>query len=96
MKVLYFFTAFLILLSISIISFGQETVEDENWLKGFNTEADYMPTLVYWDFERLSLKDIPQAKIRLDSVRKFTPQSETIPSSKLDFKPINIRFCAEK
>lgn len=76
MKLISFFTAFLFLLSISTISFGQETGEDENWLKGFNTEADYMPTLVYWSFERFSLKDIPQAKKKLSIVRQHTPKTE--------------------
>lgn len=71
-----FFASFLFFLSISTAAFGQEAVEDENWLKGFNTEADYMQTLLYWSFERLSLKDVPQAKKRLNIVRQFTPKTQ--------------------
>jgi hypothetical protein len=77
MKISRCFIIFLILLLISTaISFGQEPIEDENWLKGFKTEADYMPTLVYWDFTRLSIKDIPQAKKRLNIIREVAPKTE--------------------
>lgn len=76
MKVVFFFPAILLLLSISTFSFGQDSVEDENWLKGFYTEADSLPTLTYWDFNRFKLADLPQAKKRLISVRQYTPQNE--------------------
>lgn len=76
MKVVFFFTTILLLLSISANSFGQKAVGDENWLKGFKTEADDYQTLSYWDFASFKLEDIPQAKKRLNSVRQYTPQNE--------------------
>ena len=50
-------------------------MEDENWLKGFNTEADNYPTLVYW-YNEFSSDDLARAKLRLKTVRLFTPQNE--------------------
>jgi hypothetical protein len=74
MQLIKFFKIFLILLSISGFCWGQELVEDENWLKGLGTEADYLPTLVYLpDFNK---KDLPSAKKRLGIVRQFTAKSE--------------------
>lgn len=76
MKIIQLYAKLLILCSITVFSFGQEPIEDENWLKGFKTEADYLPTLVYRDSKSLSLKNIPQAKKRLNFLREFSPTNE--------------------
>lgn len=70
------FAFLLIAVALSGQCFGQEYVEDENWLKGFHTEADYFPTLTYWQLERFTLEDIANGKQRLNSIRKFVPQNE--------------------
>jgi hypothetical protein len=55
---------------------GQEIIEDQNWLKGFNTEADYVELLLYWDMKAFSLHDVARGKARLKVVRQFSPQNE--------------------
>jgi hypothetical protein len=64
------FTTFLVLLSILGFCFGQEIVEDENWLKGFGTEADYLPSLIY-PFTNFTKKDLSKGKQRLKIVPNF-------------------------
>lgn len=71
-----FFSAFLAIFLLSYINVGQESVEDENWLKGFETEADYLEPLVYWDMKSFTLDDVERGKARLKTVRQFTPQNE--------------------
>lgn len=75
MRLTKFFTICLILLSISGICFGQETIEDENWLKGVGGEADYVPYLLY-QFRTFTKEDVPKGKQRLKTVRQFAPKNE--------------------
>lgn len=70
------FLVFLILVLLSTLSLGQDIVEDENWLKGFRTEADYLESLVYWDIKWFTLEDVARGKLRLESVRQFEPRDE--------------------
>ena len=70
------FTIFSTIILLSTLCFGQETVEDENWLKGFNTEADSFPTLAYWEPKKFTLEDVAAGKQRLNSIRRFVPQNE--------------------
>lgn len=67
-----FFTVFL----LSNICFGQEYIEDENWLKGFKTEADSFQTLQYWKTKRFTVEDVANGKRRLNLIRQFAPQNE--------------------
>ena len=69
------FIIFLILLSISGLCFGQEIVEDENWLKGLGTEADSFPSLIY-QFKTFTQEDVTKGKQRLKSIRQFAPKNE--------------------
>lgn len=69
-------TVIFTILSLSFVSFGQDVIEDENWLKGFGTEADYVSPLLYWDMKSFTLDDVARGKVRLKSVRQFTPQDE--------------------
>jgi hypothetical protein len=71
-----FFTVFVTILILSCLSVGQEIVEDENWLKGFNTEADYVDPLLYWDMKSFTLDDVVRGKMRLKVVRQFDPKDE--------------------
>ncbi|MGD9589163.1 MAG: hypothetical protein AB7Q37_01135 [Pyrinomonadaceae bacterium] len=73
---LRFLTVFLALFLLSQLSLGQDIVEDENWLRGFGTEADYLEPLVYWDIKTFTLEDVARGKVRLKSVRQFEPQDE--------------------
>lgn len=66
---------FLIFLLSAGFCFGQEIVEDENWLKGLGTEADYLPSLIY-PFTTFAEEDLTQGKRRLNTVRQFTPKNE--------------------
>jgi hypothetical protein len=66
--------AFLIFLSIVGFGFGQEIVEDENWLKGLGTEADYLTSLIY--LTNFNKEDLTKGKQRLKTVRQFTPKNE--------------------
>lgn len=54
-------------------SLGQE---DENWLKGFGTEADHLPTLIYWEPKRFTTDDLHNGKRRLNIVRQYTAGNE--------------------
>lgn len=67
---------FLTIILFSKLCFGQEYIEDENWLKGFRTEADSFPTLTYWPTRTFSLEDVDRGKQRLSSIRNFTPRNE--------------------
>lgn len=66
---------FLIFLLSAGFCFGQEIVEDENWLKGLGTEADYLPSLSY-PFTTFTTEDLTQGKRRLKSVRQFAPKNK--------------------
>jgi len=66
---------FLIFLSIVGFCFGQEIVEDENWLKGFGTEADSLPSLIY-PFTKFTKEDLSKGKQRLKTVRQFASKNE--------------------
>lgn len=70
------FKVFLALVLLSKLSLGQDIVEDENWLKGFRTEADHLEPLLYWDIKRFTLEDVARGKVRLKSVRQFEPRDE--------------------
>jgi hypothetical protein len=61
---------------LSSFGFAQESIDDENWLKGFKTEADYLEPLVYWDMKSFTLDDVARGKVRLKTVRQFAPQNE--------------------
>lgn len=65
----------LILLSISSVCFGQEIVEDENWLKGLGGEADYLPYILY-QYKTFTKDDITNGKQRLKLIRQFAPETE--------------------
>ncbi len=65
----------LILLSISSVCFGQEIVEDENWLKGLGGEADYLPYILY-QYKTFTKEDVTKGKQRLKSIRQFAPKNE--------------------
>jgi hypothetical protein len=69
-KVIAVFLSSILFASLSL---GQE---DENWLKGFGTEADHLPTLLYWEPKRFSLEDLPNGKRRLDIIRQYTARNE--------------------
>lgn len=71
-----FITIFLTILLLSNICFGQEYIEDENWLIGFNTEADLFPTLAYWEVRKFTLEDVVNGKRRLNLIRQSVPQNE--------------------
>lgn len=58
------------------IAVGQGYVEDENWLKGFRTEADSFSTLTYWPERTFTLEDVVKGKEHLGSIRRSTPQNE--------------------
>lgn len=66
---------FLFFLSIVGFCFGQEIVEDENWLKGFGTEADYLPSLIY-PFTNFPKEDLSKGKQRLKIVRLSASKNE--------------------
>jgi len=66
---------FLFFLSIVGFCFGQEIVEDENWLKGFGTEADYLPSLIY-PFTNFTKEDLSKGKQRLKIVRLSASKNE--------------------
>lgn len=67
---------FLAIILFSKLCFGQVYIEDENWLKGFRTEADSFPTLSYWPPRTFTLEDVDRGKQRLSSIRNFTPRNE--------------------
>lgn len=69
------FTTFLILFSIVAICFGQDFVEDENWLKGLGTEADYFSNLTY-PFTKFTKEDLTKGKQWLKAVREFKQKDE--------------------
>jgi hypothetical protein len=72
-----FLTFFVFLALLPNLGFGQEKyVEDENWLKGFQTEADDFPNLVYWQRRKFTLEDVANGKQRLNQIRKFAPENE--------------------
>lgn len=58
------------------LSFGQELNEDENWLKGFRTEADYLPTLLYWEPKAFTREDLENGKRRLGIIKQYAAHSE--------------------
>jgi hypothetical protein len=66
---------FLVFLLFAGFCFGQEIVEDENWLKGFGTEADYLPSLIY-PFTTFTKENLTKGKQRLKTVRQFAPNNE--------------------
>lgn len=70
------FTIFLTVILLSSLCFGQEVIKDENWLKGFRTEADSFPTLEYWESKKFTLEDVANGKQRLSFIRQFAPQNE--------------------
>ena len=69
-------TVFLSSLLFASLCVGQEITEDENWLKGFRTEADYLPTLLYWEPKRFTPEDLRNGKRRLNIIRQYTPRNE--------------------
>lgn len=75
MKTVKLTLIFLILISLTGITYSQKITESENWLKGFNTEADYLPTLAYWS-NKFTRSDIDNGKKRLELVRQFSPTNE--------------------
>lgn len=75
MRLTKIFLITIFFISASGVCYGQQYTEDENWLKGFDTEADKYPTLVYW-YNEFSSDDLSRAKHRLKTVRLFTPQNE--------------------
>jgi len=66
---------FLFFLSIVGFCFGQEIVEDENWLKGVGTEADSLPSLIY-PFTNFTKEDLSKGKQRLKIVRLSASKNE--------------------
>lgn len=75
MKLQKTFCLLVILFAFSHVVFGQEYFEDENWLKGFQTEADKFPVL-YYQFERFTKEDVAKGKQRLNLIRQFEPKTE--------------------
>lgn len=75
MRTRKFLKPLLIFLLIAGNCFGQEITEDENWLKGLGTEADYLPALIY-PFTKFTTEDLTKGKQRLKTVRQFTPKDE--------------------
>ncbi len=67
-------TTLIIFLSLAGYCFGQEIVEDENWLTGLGTEADSLPSLVYLSY--FSKEELTKSKHRLKIVRQFSPKGE--------------------
>ena len=61
-------------LSLAGYCFGQEVVEDENWLKGLGTEADTLTFLIYQS--NVLEEDLTKGKQRLRAVQKFSPKDE--------------------
>jgi len=75
MKPAKFFLIFIVILFFTVVSFGQNVTESDNWLKGFNTEADYLPTLLYWS-GKFTKEDLDKGKKRLNLIRQFAPKDE--------------------
>jgi hypothetical protein len=68
-------TIFLFLLAISSICFGQEIVEDENWL----SEVGGVYTNYYritYQFNDFTIEDVATAKQKLSLIRKISPKNE--------------------
>lgn len=74
MQTAFIVTAFLTIFSLAGYCFGQDIVEDENWLKGLGTEADSLPFLVY--LSKFSKEDLTRGKQRLGAVQKSSPNGE--------------------
>ncbi len=69
-KVIAVFFGSLLFVSLCV---GQE---DENWLKGFISEADHLHTLSYWEPIKFTPSDIAAGKKRVNLIKAFPPENE--------------------
>lgn len=69
------FAIILIVLSVSTVCFGQEFVEEENWL--LELGGDYTgQTMISYEFNNFSKEDVVKAKQKLKNIREIAPKDE--------------------
>jgi hypothetical protein len=71
-----FLITFLVFLSIQGFCFGQEFIEDENWISEIGDVYSKGYSLISYRFDNFTKEDVAKAKQKLKSIKQFAPKDE--------------------